>query len=827
MARATTTARTTTGWILDVDPHPRGALAWVRDDEGGTRRLVVPFNPAFYLVPRDASAARLALALEEHPSVRIARVTRRKVHVGDLLATPVVEVRVASPLHFRRVVDDARRLEVARAFNVDVPLAQAFFYERELFPFARCEFELAGGATPGRRGEGDDAAALATGVTPLESNEALHYAFPPLRACWLRVTPRSGRTRPRWDEPLGRVELVALPPDFGNSRPPRPSRPGRRWVVQERDEATTLLEAVAAVRRLDPDVLLTRDGDGTWFPYLEARASALGLSDRLDFSRDPRPLRRCRLDLAGDDHYFSYGAAVRQSPTQYYLRGRLHVDVTTHGGLHFSDGNVPGLVEVARVARVPLQRLCRVTIGGALQSLQFYHAHRTGLLVPPVKLNLESFKPATTLLLADKGGFIYDPRPGLFFDVVELDFDSMYPTLMRVYNVSPETVNCACCAGDPARNVVPEVGFHTCVRREGIVPAALRVPLAKRLAYKRLAARGGPKARWYGWLQAALKWILVVSFGYLGFRNARYGRVEAHQAVCAYSRELLLRAAEVARRNGFEVVHGIVDSLWLRSRAAGKPGERDGDEGDALEERVRRTCAQVHEATRLSIGYEGRYKFIVFMPSRASPRVPTLTHYWGVKTDGSVKVRGLELRRRDSPPLVKRAQRQLIELFANANDRRQFLALLPEADAIVEEYERRLREGDVDPEDLAVTARLSRSPGRYLVNSHAALAAKQLRRKGASVGPGTKVRYVVVDSRAASPAARVVLAEDFGRAGKPGRFDAEKYAELVRRAYQNLLPFDLKRAKVRSLAAFGSGRGRARKRGCTKKLKMEEATRAF
>ncbi|HDN74338.1 MAG TPA: hypothetical protein ENG16_04885 [Archaeoglobus sp.] len=56
----------------------------------------------------------------------------------------------------------------------------------------------------------------------------------------------------------------------------------------------------------------------------------------------------------------------------------------------------------------------------------------------------------------------------------------------------------------------------------------------------------------------------MTCFGYLGYRNARFGKVDAHIAVCAFARDTLLKAAHIAEENGFETIHGIVDSLWLR-----------------------------------------------------------------------------------------------------------------------------------------------------------------------------------------------------------------------------------------------------------------------
>ena len=63
---------------------------------------------------------------------------------------------------------------------------------------------------------------------------------------------------------------------------------------------------------------------------------------------------------------------------------------------------------------------------------------------------------------------------------------------------------------------------------------------------------------------AAHKWLLVTCFGYLGYKNARFGRIEAHEAVTTWGREALLRAKEAAERLGFTVLHMYVDGLWVQ-----------------------------------------------------------------------------------------------------------------------------------------------------------------------------------------------------------------------------------------------------------------------
>src|SRR5207247_1575 len=149
--------------------------------------------------------------------------------------------------------------------------------------------------------------------------------------------------------------------------------------------------------------------------------------------------------------------------------------------------------------------------------------------------------------------------------VGELDFSAMYPTMMARFNISPETIGCACCPDSR----VPEINYTVCRRRRGRVPQVPDHPLERRLYYKqRKQATTGSQRASYDQRQTALKWCLVTSFGYLGYRNARFGRIEAHEAVTAFAREMLLRAKEVAESHGFRMLHALVESMWLQRPGA-------------------------------------------------------------------------------------------------------------------------------------------------------------------------------------------------------------------------------------------------------------------
>jgi DNA polymerase elongation subunit (family B) len=335
-----------------------------------------------------------------------------------------------------------------------------------------------------------------------------------------------------------------------------------RILIDRGDEVNRILRLVETFQDLDPDIIVTDGGDAFIFPYLARRANQHGVLDKLILGRERTPLR---VHEVQGHSYFSYGEILYRQ-TAARLLGRLHIDQAN--AFFVNDCGLERLFEAARTCVIPVQRTSRTTIGTSMTSLQLYHAVKQGILIPWNKNDPEEFKDGNELVIADRGGFIFEPDIGIHDDIAELDFASLYPTIMRSHNLSGETVKCRCCPESTDR--VPELGFNICEKWVGIVPRSLGILLRKRALYKRLRkeAKDTPTRVRYDQRQAALKWILVCSFGYLGFKNARFGKIDAHIATCAFSREAIRKSVTIAEAGGFKLIHGIVDSMWLKKQNA-------------------------------------------------------------------------------------------------------------------------------------------------------------------------------------------------------------------------------------------------------------------
>ncbi|MEE9506746.1 MAG: DNA polymerase domain-containing protein, partial [Thermoplasmata archaeon] len=539
-------------------------------------------------------------------------------------------------------------------------------------------------------------------------------------------------------------------------------------IVRGRDEREMLLELAQRMGMVDPDVVLTRNGDSFLFPYLYRRAAENDVLEEFQLGREASLVNLRREGKS----YFSYGRILYRPP-KYTLRGRIHID-TGSSFLHMESG-LYGLIDLARISNIPPQEIAKLSPGTAVSAMQVNQAMRDGHPVMWKKNLPEEFKTAKELLVCDKGGFIFEPKVGLHENVLEIDFTSLYPSIMVRFNISPETVLCECCPDSNHR--VPEIGYHVCEKRTGLIPRVLSPVIRRRMVFKRLAKeKGEERAKEKSDI---LKWLLVCSFGYTGYRNARYGKIECHESITAYGREILLKSAEIADQHGFEVLHGIVDSLWLRG---------EGDEQKLIE--------HISGHIGIPVEREGVYKWIVFLPCKTFD-VGAMNRYYGMFEDGKMKIRGIEARRHDTCELVKRAQMEMLDVFAKAESVKEFKENVPEALEVLRKWVRRVRKEDVDLEDLILTLRISKSLKEYSVFNNQVAALTQLKEEDVEVHPGEMIRFVLLDSESKIADERLRVA-DLLEGGEA--YDKEKYIELLCRMGETLLqPLGYNRKRITGL----------------------------
>ena len=460
------------GWILDLYAKPGVMIVWLKQPDGSCVRLVDGWKPRVHI----GGEANDLLTLQHF--IPTCTFVEKFERAGSRERSKVLEVEVDDEFEAQTLARQIFRhggYSKYQLYDVDIPSTQMYLYYNDLFPLAFVEAH-----------EAHDHIEW----TLKDSRKDLDYPLPPLRTLQLKLYTKKTRGVPLFEDKLDSIiiqtgsETITL--DSGN----------------EPDKLTRLVEVFNAT---DPDIVLTEGGDSFIFPYLARRALGNHVLHEMVLGREKTPLRV--YEVQGHS-YFSYGKILFKQ-TAARLLGRLHVDEAN--GFISSDCGLEGLFEVARTCIIPLQRASRTTIGTSMTSLQLYHAVKADVLIPWNKNEPEEWKNGNELMLADRGGFIYEPQFGLHDSVGELDFSSLYPTIMHDMNLSGETVRCTCCPNSIRK--VPELGWNICDRWDGIVSRSLDILLSKRALYKtrKREASDSSLKLLYDKRQAALKWILVCS----------------------------------------------------------------------------------------------------------------------------------------------------------------------------------------------------------------------------------------------------------------------------------------------------------------------------
>jgi len=482
-------------------------------------------------------------------------------------------------------------------------------------------------------------------------------------------------------------------------------------------ERTVIADLMELISSYNPDLILFPYAD-SWVPAMVRKAERYGL--------EPAFSRSGWFKSIAPKSYWSYGRANHKEGA-LIPEGRVLID--TARSFVYREGGLKGVLMASRLTGLSPNLTSRFTPGTLISSYEVFEALRRGVAVPFRKSDAESTRKITDLRACDRGGMMFQPQPGIYERVYQIDFTSLYPSIIVKYNLSPESLE------------HPEVrGFLATVISSLL---NLRIETKKR-------KKTDPE---YRGIDSVLKWMLVTCFGYTGYRNAKFGQIQVHERITAISRDLLMDIKELAEDMDFEVLHGIVDCLWVR--------------GGSISNYQR----AVEQMTGILTEVDS-FDWIAFLPM--ADGWGSYTRYFGRLDNGEMKARGVAARRGDTPHYVKRMQMDLLGLLARAERREELHLLRPEAEEVHRGYRQGLMDARVDLRELAVRRRLSRTS--YSRRCAEASALQALKSAGRRPAPGMEVGYVVADARRWE----VDLVEE------AAEYDARYYEKLLDKAWEEV-----------------------------------------
>ena len=385
------------------------------------------------------------------------------------------------------------------------------------------------------------------------------------------------------------------------------------------------------------------------------------------------------------------------------------------------------ILVLARISSMPMEDVSRQGVSRWIRNFMHREHRSRNMLIPNAEDILAvKGKTATKAIIKGKkyqGAIVVEPTPGVHFNVAVMDFPSLYPSIIKVWNLGYQSILCP--HAECRRNLVPNTPHWVCTKKRAL--ESLLIGSLRDLRVEWYKSRAKDKTlpteqrSWYNVAQGALKVILNASYGVFGAESFDLYCPPVAEATAAVGRHSITQILSRAETLGIEVLYGDTDSLFLKNPSK-----------EQIEELARWT---EHEL-KMSIDVDKVYRYAVFSSRKKN--------YLGVLEDGSVDVKGLTGKKKHIPIFIKNAFNQMKERLAQVKNPAEFEKAKKDiADIVRERYMRLKRREWQDMNELAFSVVLGEELDHYTKTTPQHVkAAKILEKSGVELRAGDLIRFV-------------------------------------------------------------------------------------
>ncbi|MGB0724961.1 MAG: DNA-directed DNA polymerase I [Nitrosopumilus sp.] len=477
--------------------------------------------------------------------------------------------------------------------------------------------------------------------------------------------------------------------------------------------------------------VVTYNGDEFDLPYLYNRAERLGIpneSNPLYMMRDSATLKQgVHIDLyrtlsnrsfqiyAFSQSYtdfslnsvskallgkekIDYGLdfdklTLYQTANYCYNDAQLTYELTSFNG----DLLMNLLVIIARIGRMPIDDIARMGVSQWIRSLLYYeHRKRNALIPKKEELQRRTEGVMSDAVIKDKkyrGGLVVEPKEGIHFKVVVMDFASLYPSIIKVRNLSYETVRCS--HEECKKNTIPQTNHWTCSKNNGLTSIIigslrdLRVNYYKSLSKKETLT--DEQRQQYTVVSQALKVILNASYGVMGAEIFPLYFLPAAEATTAVGRYTILETIKKCEGTGIEVLYGDTDSLFIKN---------------PTEEQIQKLIEQAKTDHGVDLEIDKTYRYCVLSNRKKN--------YLGVTDSGKVDVKGLTGKKSHTPGFIKKLFFELLDVLSQVKTMEDFVKAKKEISEKIANCGKKVESKEIPLEDLTFNVMLSKAPSEYV-----------------------------------------------------------------------------------------------------------------
>lgn len=400
-----------------------------------------------------------------------------------------------------------------------------------------------------------------------------------------------------------------------------------------------------------------------------------------------------------DDSKIEFEGNINDLPTQKLAEYCLKDADLTFRLTSFNDDLLMKLlVVIARISRLSIEDVSRFGVNQWIRGMLYFEHRKINALIPRRDELLSKGQASTTAIIKEKkyrGGLVVEPVSGIHFNIVVVDFASLYPSIIKVHNLSYETVNCSHpeCKADKSQ-VIPNTNHWICKIRKGVTSLLIGSLRDLRVGYYKQLSKDKSlqydDRQLYVVVSQAIKVILNASYGVMGAEIFPLYCLPVADATAAIGRDTTTKAIEKCREIGIEVVYGDTDSLFLK---------------DPTEDRVSQVSKWAKTNLGVDLELDKEYRYVVFSDLKKN--------YVGVLKDGTVDVKGLTGKKSHTPPFIRKAFYQVLEILSRVNTTNDFNLAKERIIEIIKENATKLETNEIPLQDLTFNVMVNKSPEKY------------------------------------------------------------------------------------------------------------------
>ncbi|MCL1977965.1 MAG: DNA-directed DNA polymerase I [Candidatus Bathyarchaeota archaeon] len=424
----------------------------------------------------------------------------------------------------------------------------------------------------------------------------------------------------------------------------------------------------------------------------------------------------------------AFGDLTYSELAQYCLRD----SEITYKLTSFEDDSAMKLMLVlARISSMPMEDVSRQGVSRWIRNFMHREHRKRGFLIPNAEdILTKKGKTSTTAVIKGKkykGAIVVEPTPGVHFNVAVMDFPSLYPSIIKVWNLGYQSIDCN--HPECRSQMIPDTQHWVCTKKRALESLLIGSLRDLRVRWYKSRAKDKtlpPELRsWYSIAQGALKVILNASYGVFGADSFDLYCPPVAEATAAIGRYSITQILEHAEASGVKVLYGDTDSLFLKNPS---------------KEQIEEVSHWTEQHLNMNIDVDKIYRYAVFSARKKN--------YLGVLDDGTVDVKGLTGKKKHIPVFIRDAFNQMKERLAKVKSPAEFEVAKKDIAGIVKDRYMRLKRREwTDNTDLAFHVVLGDDLSKYTKTTPQHVkAAFILQKSGKELRAGDLISFVKVNS---------------------------------------------------------------------------------